>query len=111
MSARLSLDDLEFALGTRTAPSPQRAGDDAPFSIAILGDFTGRGAGGPTQSAGFLSDRRPIPVDVDNIDRLPGKLAAGVHVPAGDADGPAVEIGFGELDDFHPDRLFDRLEV
>ncbi|NQU76197.1 MAG: type VI secretion system contractile sheath large subunit, partial [Planctomycetes bacterium] len=24
---------------------------------------------------------------------------------------PAVEIGFGELDDFHPDRLFDRLEV
>ena len=47
-------------------------------------------------------------VDVDNFDAIITRLAPTVELSAG---GETVTIAFGTIDDFHPDRLFDRLDV
>jgi type VI secretion system protein ImpC len=70
-----------------------------PFHILAVGDF---GADESWNS--------PVTVDRDNIDeifkRLDVKLTLALEPGA-----PAVEIAFTEFDDFHPDRLFERLEL
>jgi type VI secretion system protein ImpC len=50
-------------------------------------------------------------VDVDNLDDLPMKLGCEIHIPLGGKEGPHIPLQFSELGDFHPDRIFDRLEV
>jgi type VI secretion system protein ImpC len=72
-------------------PSP-----DTPFHILVAGDFTG----------GSSSARKAIPIDRDTFERVLGALVPTVEVPLGNS---SVRIEFRELDDFHPDRLFERL--
>jgi type VI secretion system protein ImpC len=39
------------------------------------------------------------------------RLDCEIHVPLGSRDGPRIPLRFSDFDDFHPDRIFDRLEV
>jgi type VI secretion system protein ImpC len=39
------------------------------------------------------------------------KLGCEIHVPLGSREGPRIPLRFSELGDFHPDQIFDRLEV
>jgi type VI secretion system protein ImpC len=103
--------DFEFELGTQTAFAPRKAGDETPFCIAILADFSGRANRGICETGSSLAARRRIAVDVDNLDNLPKQLGCELDLPLGGIDGPHVCLQFEELSDFHPDRLFDRLEV
>ena len=66
---------------------------DDPFLVLVAGDFSG-GAG---------RNRRPIAVDRDNFDQVMGLIAPQLRL-GGDG---AVE--FRDLDDFHPDNLFQRI--
>jgi type VI secretion system protein ImpC len=96
-------------LGTDAAPGPATPADDTPFRILVLGDFSGRGSRG--DRAASLTDRKPLALDRDNFDDVMAKLRVEVQAPlAADAAG-RVAIRVADLDDFHPDRLFDRLEV
>jgi type VI secretion system protein ImpC len=81
--------------GEEVQEQPRPAGDE-PFRILVVGDFTG-GAG---------RGRKAIGIDRDSFDGVLGALAPAVEVPLG---GAALSIGFRELEDFHPDRLFERL--
>ena len=102
--------------------SPAAAGESArelrsrPFRILILGDFSGR-ANRRLSDPATLASRRIIPLDCDNIDQLPGELGAALQLPSGQpadrqpADAGLLSLSFGELEDFHPDRLFERVEV
>jgi type VI secretion system protein ImpC len=103
--------DFEFELGTQTSFSPRKAGEDTPFCIAILADFSGRGNRSLCEIGSSLAARRRIAVDVDNLELLPKQLGCELNVPLGGSDGPTVSIQFSEMSDFHPDRIFDRLEV
>jgi type VI secretion system protein ImpC len=87
------------------APDP-----DTPFRILVMGDFSGRGRRGPSEKSA-LPRRRIHPVDRDNLDELIGKLGVEVQLPLYGQDNPPVVIRFSELDDFHPDSLFERLEI
>ena len=69
---------------------------DEPFRILVAGNFSG-GAG---------RNRRPIAIDRDNFDQVLGLLAPQLRLTIGSAE---LAIGFRELDDFHPDSLFQRL--
>lgn len=60
---------------------------DAPYRYLVLGDFGGRQMG-------------PTAVDRDNLDDV---LAAG--------DVTAAGVKIRELEDFHPDRLYQRLDI
>jgi type VI secretion system protein ImpC len=107
----ITFGKLEFNLvadmdTVASAPDPQD-----PFRILIMGDFTGRANRGITSSGSPLANQRPIRVDRDNFDALMGKLGVNLALPVLGPTAPPVVIGFSELEDFHPDHLFDRLEV
>jgi len=89
---------------THGAPEPE-----TPFRIAILGDFSGRNSQGIIDPA--LDNRRPFLVDRDNLDEVLAKFKVKIKLPILGGKVPPVTIEFSELDDFHPDSLFERLEV
>jgi len=76
---------------------------ESPMRILIVGDFSGATAksGAP----------RPIAVDRDNSDDVLAQFHPAVRLEGIHPDGSAVEIEFAELDDFHPDRLYERLSL
>ena len=111
MSGQLSLGNVDFELGTLTSFAPRKAKDNTPFCVAVLSDFSGRGNRGLCETGPSIAARRRIPVDVDNMEEMPMKLGCELHIPLGSKDGPRVTLRFNELGDFHPDQIFDRLEV
>jgi type VI secretion system protein ImpC len=111
MSRQSSLGNVDFELGALTSFAPRKAKDNTPFSVAVLADFSGRGNRGLCEKGPSIAARRRISVDVDNLDNLPMKLDAEIHIPLGSKDGPRIILRFNELDDFHPDQIFDRVEV
>jgi type VI secretion system protein ImpC len=73
---------------------------DTPFRILIAGDFSGR------KNRGIFEprlSRRPVEVDRDNFDAVLGEMRPELRLPSA--------VSFRELDDFEPDRLFDRVEL
>lgn len=82
----------------------------APFRIAILGDFSGRANRGAVEAGADLARRKPMKLDVDTIDGVIGKFKTALALQVG-PQGGAVEIELTEIDDLHPDQLFDKLEI
>jgi type VI secretion system protein ImpC len=68
--------------------------------LLVLGDFSGKA----------VSERPPLEnrpterVDIDDLDAVMRRLGPRLMVPAGD-------IRFDQIDDFHPDRLYARLDL
>ena len=91
---------------THGVPEPE-----TPFRIAILGDFSGRASRGLSEPGSALAGRRLLPVDRDNFDEVLAKLGVEIHLPITGNDTPPVAIRFTELDDFHPDRIYEQVEV
>lgn len=94
MSDKLS--SFEFNLGQASG----KRTETAPMRILLIGDFSGRPIGERTA----LAQRKAIQVDVDNIEAVIAKLAPRISTDIG-------EVEFGSLDDFHPDELFERLDL
>jgi type VI secretion system protein ImpC len=69
---------------------------ETPFRILVAGNFSG-GAG---------RHRRPVEIDRDNFDEVLAWFAPALPLPFGATE---VVLEFGEIDDFHPDRLFEKL--
>jgi type VI secretion system protein ImpC len=111
MPTQFSSEKIGLELSTLTSFAPAKVRDKTPFRIAILSDFSGRGNRGLGEVSLSLASHRLIPVDVDNIEELPAKLGTEIHIPIGNEDGARIAIRFDELDDFHPDRIFERLEI
>lgn len=97
---------LDADLG-REPEAPQPLGEPAPFRIAILGDF--RGTAGRVGAAVPLEARRPVPVDRDNVDDVIAQWRPTLRLALPDGSPEVLQIG--QLDDFHPDRLWARLPV
>ena len=111
MAMQFSPERMEFQLGTQTSFAPRKAASDTPFCIAVMGDFSGRENRGLCETGPLLAARHRVAVDVDNVNDLPMKLGCEIQIPLGSKDGPRIALRFAELSDFHPDRIFDRLEV
>jgi type VI secretion system protein ImpC len=77
---------------------------ETPFCIAILGDFSGRENRGLIEPK-TVGERRPYSVDRDNFDEVLLRLRPELHLPT--ERGTPLVFRFSELDDFHPDRLFE----
>ena len=111
MPTQFSPEKIDFELSTLTSFAPSKVTDKTPFRIAILADLSGRKNRGLGEINLSLASRRLIEVDVDNIEELPAKLGTEIHIPVGSPDGPRIAIEFSELDDFHPDSIFNRVEI
>lgn len=95
---------IEVRVGMDSPPA--MPADDTPFHIAILGDF--RGASRPADTP--VSSRRPIDIDRDDYDDVLARFAPAARTATSDgAEGTIVT--FGDIDDFHPDRLYERMPL
>ncbi len=92
-TSTLSSVELDILEESRRA---EPADPETPFRILIAGDFSG-GAG---------KNRRAIEIDRDNFDVVMERLAPELQIPFGTDE---MAVKFRELDDFHPDRLFQNL--
>jgi type VI secretion system protein ImpC len=84
-----------------------RPSAETPFRIAILGDFSGRANRGISE-AKTISKRRAVLVDRDNFDEVLSRNGAEVQLAIDDG---SLHLRFSELDDFHPDRIFQHLQA
>jgi len=80
-------------------------GGGGAFRILVMGDFSARAARGVREG---LAGRKRIAVDVDNWERVLGSFGAEVRIPAGEGE---IALAPKEIDDFHPDWLYSKLEV
>ncbi len=96
--------EMNFAFGKGQKAKPEKR-PDAPMRLLVLGDFGGHGSREHVRTGAEL---RPQRVDLDNFPSLLGKIAPRIQIRLGDQ--PPVTVAIGELEDFHPDRLFASLE-
>jgi type VI secretion system protein ImpC len=100
--------ELDAGSGTATQELPYEEvlAGDTPFRIAVLGDFSGRANRGIVETGRALATRQPVRIDRDNVDDVISRLAPELQMSLGDA---LATVRFSELDDFHPDQLYQRL--
>jgi type VI secretion system protein ImpC len=110
MARGVSFGRLDFKLVGSSEESKGRQHPETPFRILILGDFSGR-ASQDLLDPGGLARRRPILVDRDNLEEVMAGLGVEIQLSVVGPDCSPVSQRFGELEDFHPDRIFERLEV
>lgn len=99
--------DVNFG---RLAGRPQAAAGTGRFRLAVLGDFSGRANAGLLETGAALAKRKPVAVDVDNLDDVLARFKLTLQLPMGD-DGTTVAVPLGSLDDFHPDQLVENVEL
>ncbi len=92
----------EITLETEASP----VADDLPFKILFMGDWRGRNP--PPNIEAFKS--RPIEIDRDNFDEVLRKYNVGLDLTFEDG-GNNLSLEFTELDDFHPDKIFQRVSL
>lgn len=97
--------EFEFRFGTSGARQPERPDEGTPFRIAVLADFRGSASreGDPGAS-------RTTRVDVDNFEAALSRLSPTLDLPGGTGDG-TTRVSFRSLDEFHPDSLYQRLQI
>jgi type VI secretion system protein ImpC len=81
----------------------------APFRLAVMGDFSAGANRGRLETGDDLARRKPIRVDVDNIDKVIAKLNIKAQVDIS-GEGP-IEFAIKGMDDFHPDQIFEQVEL
>lgn len=103
MARTISSERVGFSLEAESRREESAPSGERPFRIAVLGDFSGRGAaaGDAPRPAPNLKARL---VDRDNIEDVLGSFGAWLSVSLG--DGLAAEMEFHSLDDFHPDSIY-----
>lgn len=101
----------EFNFGNLTACPPAPAAmAGGSFRIAVLGDFSGRANRGELEIGAALAQRKPIRLDVENIESVLRGFASVLHLPIG-ADGDSIALHPRSLDELHPDALFESVDV
>ena len=88
----------------------KRAAPGPAFRLAVMGDFSGRANAGILETGAKLAARKPLKVDVDNLDAMIERLKITVQVPV-DEDGNVITAPIKSMDDFHPDQLVENLPV
>jgi type VI secretion system protein ImpC len=99
-----------FEAGSGQDLSDPRPLEDPPFCLGILGDFSGRGTR-PARTEGENWASRPlIRVTPENVLSF-GGLFPSAEVRGLPGTSSPVSIPFRQMEDFHPDGLFERLDL
>lgn len=102
MSKLPPFGSVDVRLGSGTQRSPEPLDPETPFRLLVLGDFGGTGAGA-------LAARKLHAVDRDVLEEELGILHVTLDVPLGGERRARIELR--DLDDLHPDRLLERVDV
>ena len=95
----MSTKGMSFDLGFGSHGAAPRE-PDAPMRLLLVGDFSGR----PADERPALATRPTHRVDLDELERVLGRLAPRISTPVSTVEPRS-------LDDFHPDALFEKLEL
>jgi type VI secretion system protein ImpC len=98
---------MEFELGSAGGNKPQRK-QSSPFVMLVLGDFAGNTLRNNQTEPALLMQIPVRQVDIDNIDQLWKVFEPALIL---DIAGNRVELAPRDLDDFHPDQLFQQLPL
>src|SRR3990172_5805647 len=109
MPEPLKFGELDFKLASSMEDSRSLPTDDDQFRIVILGDFSGRAGKGIRKSG--LAGMKPLLVDRDNFDEVLRKLNVEIKLSILGKDSLPVNVSFSNIDDFHPDSLYETIEV
>ncbi|WP_424985097.1 type VI secretion system contractile sheath small subunit [Microbulbifer sp. S227A] len=103
--------EAEFAFGVLTGDRPDAERlNRKRFRIALMGDFSGRAARGVVETGEALAARAPVPLDPDTLEEVIKSFATTLVLPIG-KDGAGVELRLNELDDLHPDELYETVPI
>lgn len=103
----ITISEYDFAIAVDLEKRAVKPQPETLFRILLVGDFSGRTSRGEGNPARL----RPVAIDRDNINAVLERLQVEIALPlAGKKQGP-VTIGFAEMDDFHPDRIYQRLDI
>ncbi|MDA8247806.1 MAG: type VI secretion system contractile sheath large subunit, partial [Rhodospirillales bacterium] len=94
----------------RLGGAPRAAAVGTKFRLALLGDFSGRANAGKVETGAALAGRRPVRVDVDNLDDVLARQKLTLALSLAE-DGGTVTVPVAGIDDFHPDQLADNLDL
>ena len=98
--------ELDVNAGERGAREPSREREARAFRVLIAGPFGGRGGAERVP----LAERRVWRVDRDDYDDVLARVAPTLRLELS-PDGSPVALTIRELDDFHPDALYDRVPL
>ena len=102
MATKFSFGKIELDVSLGGVKTGRRRDPDAPFVLAVLGDFSGRGNRGVVEP---INQRRVWKVDCDNFEQIVAKLGARLGLALAEDPTGAVELKFDSFEDLHPDRL------
>jgi hypothetical protein len=91
------------------APRRLPTDEEACFRIVLMGDFSGRGARGRHRSREALAEAKLKRLDPDTLEPLITSFGGTLSLTLDSGDRLAVPVA--NLDDLHPDALFDRLPL
>ena len=98
---------MEFEFGTAGGNKPRRK-QSSPFVMLVLGNFAGNTLGNNQPDPALLMQIPVRQVDIDNIDQLWKVFEPALVL---EIAGNRVELAPRDLDDFHPDQLFQQLPL
>jgi type VI secretion system protein ImpC len=101
---------VELETATRPQPVYRTRGSGA-FRILVLGDLGGRASRGVLEYGDGLAERPLASVDVDEFDATLFRFAPRLHLPVSRDATSGMAVEFKCLEDFHPDNLFDGLDL
>jgi type VI secretion system protein ImpC len=93
---------MGFEFSTASGQKSQRV-ETSPFVMMVLGDFAGNTGVKNNNDPAWLMQVPVRNVDIDNIDQLWKYFSPRVEI---DIEGTAVILEPNDLDDFHPDHLY-----
>ncbi len=92
------------------ATKPRAATGGKKFRLALLGDFSGRANAGLAQTGEALARRKPIRVDVDNLDDILARMKLSLSLSL-DGEAAVVSVPVATMDDFHPDQIVENVDL
>lgn len=111
MPKPISFGELDFNLVASLEETSRAPGGDAPFRMLVIGDFSCRASRSLDNSAKPLTGLKPIRVDRDTLDEVLDRLEVAIELPLLGDNAAPVRIKLSELDDFHPDALYQQLDI
>jgi type VI secretion system protein ImpC len=100
--------DVNF--GTMKAKARGAAAAGKKFRLALLGDFSGRANAGICETGEALAKRKPIKIDVDNLDDIVARMKLELTLSL-DGEEAVVSVPIAAMDDFHPDQIVENVEL
>lgn len=111
MAKQVSFGSILMGNATSPAGELAREQENVPLRILILSNLTGdRGATAGDRAARFGANQ-PVLIDRDNFDEVLARFRPTLSLTGIHPSGAAIQLEFAELDDFHADRIYEKLDL